>query len=265
MKQESITETIPTQSVFEETPGSFEFLKKRTESRFEAATTGDVIFKTDVEDLFSIYLDSFSDDARQFYHCHACKHFLNTYGSLVSIRETGETAPVMWSSINYEEFFQGTREALYNVVKKAKVVSPFYAKNNKWEANHDGSHIHFAITAPSKFVKTDPFQFMAAKKEDFNILSRSLAGLKEKTVSTAITVLESFQSERVNQKFLPVAKLFHTLILDLQKTKNRTLKDNLKWRYVGMSNPGNCHIRTGVIGTILDVISTYHIDRFESL
>lgn len=268
--EKTICETGKT---FIEEPGSFEEFTRSVKERFDAFSSENVVFKTDVGDLFEVYIDSLPEEARRYYNCNACKHFLRLYGGLVVIIND-RTHPLMFGNISGEnDFFCKTHNVLYDAVEKARVVSPFYAKSTFWEARHDGEWNHLGVIAPRKFthhsrVETAS-QKMASKVEDFRILSRSAADFSVDTVSIAISVLESFSVDRIDEKFLPVAKKFYQLVLGLSSTKNRVKKDNIKWLYVGTNNPGDCHIRSGVIGTLLEDIECGDFsldqikDRFE--
>ena len=77
------------------------------------ASFGNVpLFTTNAGNIFELYLDNLPG-SRQYYNCHACKNFLERYGSLVTIDEGGNKIPVMWSG-QFPEFFQKSVNAIRN-------------------------------------------------------------------------------------------------------------------------------------------------------
>ena len=66
---------------------------------FEATiANGERLFVTDADGLNDLYLDSLPSE-RQHHNCSACRRFIERYGNLATILETGETAPTALGSI----------------------------------------------------------------------------------------------------------------------------------------------------------------------
>lgn len=205
-----------------------------------------VLFTTDAEGLFDVFLDNLPDEHRQHYTCHACRKFIERYGGLVVIDEEGKTQSAVWPD-NVPEFFEQAVLAMRLIASKAKVASVFYSDKNVWGTPITGEWTHFAVKNPFVFqnrLKT-PHQAMAEKAEDYKILCRSLAEFKMGSVEQVIALLQSEALYR-SEKFLGVAEWFR----DLHKVKNK----NLIWRAVATAPTGWPHVRSTMIGTLLEDI-----------
>src|SRR4051812_3346661 len=56
------------------------------------------LFETDAspQALWAHYLESIPAQRRQHYNCYCCRRFIQKYGGLVTIEESGTATPALW-------------------------------------------------------------------------------------------------------------------------------------------------------------------------
>lgn len=57
------------------------------------------LFTTDAHTLWDAYLENLTPSRRQHYNCSCCRRFIEKFGGLVTIDESGQTYPVLWSML----------------------------------------------------------------------------------------------------------------------------------------------------------------------
>lgn len=230
--------------------------------RERVANTKRPLFTTDATDLFGFYLNGLSNHGgyRQHYNCHACRRFIDRYGGLVTINsETGITEPLLWGSWNETEvprFFADSVFALSGMVSRAKVTGVFLASEKVWGTPQTGDWSHLSADNPAPFSSSilNDSQAMAAKKQDYAILCRSLAEFKADDVATAVRVLKADALDR-SEKTLAIAEWFLTLHQAIAGVRG-SRRENLIWFVTATAPPGWCHVRTTMIGTLLEDIQS---------
>ncbi len=214
-------------------------------------------FQTDVYDLYSRFLDALPEDQRQFHNCHACRQFVNTYGSLVTIDEHGVTHSALWNSNDAPEMYQHPISVMIQWIEHASVTGVFYSPKTMWGTPVTGIWTHLAV-APA-YVFASPAktadQAMAEKHEDFLMLSRALGRYRLNDVATAVNLLKTDSLYR-SEKVLGVAEWLLDLQSRLGKTKHHGHRQSLIWRAVASAPVGYCHVQSSMIGTLLDDLST---------
>ncbi|HVJ89489.1 MAG TPA: hypothetical protein VM580_06765 [Labilithrix sp.] len=215
------------------------------------------LFVTDAAGLWEAYLDNAFEGTRQSLTCGRCRKFIQRFGGLVTISEAGETASAIWPTDAPPHYADAVR-AMTKLVHRANVTGVFRAKDKTWGTPKTGPWTHIALVAPQQLlsagVLTTPVQEMAAKREEFEMLQRSLAEFPVEAVRKAHAFLSSealYRSEKVEG----VAKWLLTLHEALAAAgKNKRARDNLVWLAVAKAPPGFCHVRSGMIGTLLEDI-----------
>lgn len=225
-----------------------------------------VVFTTDADELWRSYLDAMPPDERQHYTCHACRHFVERFGSLVTIdTETGRTTPVMWSSRPggmYSDVFA----VLDRIVSKSRVTGVFVSDAKEWGmlSNRDGKrpgvywhHLH--VSPPQHLVfrgsaLRNASQVAAEKREEYAMLQRGLAEFGPAVVEQALGLLRSESLYR-SEKVLGVADWMNRLHTARATARDSRAKENLTWLAVATAPAGFCHVRSSMIGTLLEDIA----------
>lgn len=215
------------------------------------------LFVVDVDhDLWDDYLLELEENHRQHYNCNCCKSFVRRYGNIVTINEDGTLSSAMWDIDKTPEFFKGAVNKLVETVESSRVKGVFISRYKKLGFGFTNGWGHLSLDQPSNKVvrsyKTD-HQLMAEKIEDFKMLSRAVETYSKETIDKAITILKSNTLYRGNTQ-LGVAEWFKSLKDDLSNQRNEEVKNNIIWMYVAKAPSGYAHIRSSMIGTLLDDI-----------
>ncbi|MEZ2656950.1 YfaP family protein [Aneurinibacillus aneurinilyticus] len=215
------------------------------------------LFTTDAEGLFEVFLESLPHEARQHYTCSCCRHFVNRFGGLVSISEDGEVTSVMWDDHNTPDFFVEAVKMMKQIVLKSRVTGVFISSDRVLGQPHSGGWDHMSVTLPTQKVYRSGVktarQVMAEKREDFRILIAGLMEYSLNAIDQAVTLLESESLYR-SDKVLGVAKFLQELHIKRQNTRNSRAQDNITWLAVATAPDGFCHVKSSMIGTLLDDI-----------
>jgi len=215
------------------------------------------LFTTNCDGLFEAYLANLPEEARQHYICSTCRHFINRYGGLVTISDNGEMESAIWNDSDVPEFFAQSIKAMKNIVLKSKVNGVFISENETLGQPATGQWTHISVTLPSDMVHhsrlTNAGQAMAEKLEDFRILTAGLLEYATEAVDQAVTLLKTESLYR-SEKCLGVAEWLKDLHMRCSNTKNSIDSNNQVWLAVATAPPGFCHIKSTMIGTLLDDI-----------
>lgn len=225
------------------------------------------LFMTDAEGLFEAYLDGLPEHARQHYNCNCCRNFINRFGGLVSINENGIVFSALWDELDMPSFFIDSVEAMKGIVLKSRVTGVFVSSERTLGTPTSNGWDHMSVNLPANKVHTSRLktagQEMAEKKEDYRILISGLREFPEDVVQTAVNLLESetiYRSDRV----LGVAKFLKELHAKRLDTSNSRTRDNITWLAVATAPSGFCHVKSSMIGTLLeDIVAGFGFDAIS--
>lgn len=235
----------------------YEEFESSLKNKFLEVAQEKELFVVDVDhDLWDDYLLELEENHRQHYNCNCCKSFVRRYGNIVTMNEDGTLSSAMWDVDKTPEFFKGAVSKLIETVESSRVKGVFISSNKKLGFGFTNGWGHLSLDLPSNKVvrsyKTD-HQLMAEKIEDFKMLSRAVETYSKETIDKAITILKSNTLYRGNTQ-LGVAEWFKSLKDDLSNQRNEEVKNNIIWMYVAKAPSGYAHIRSSMIGTLLDDI-----------
>lgn len=223
-----------------------------------ASLTGSAkhVFTTDAEGLMDAFLGSLPTERRQHYTCNACRHFVERFGGIVVIDAGGSQRPVMWDTETAPAMFSGGVEAIDKAVRRAKVTGVFLSDLKDWGQHTTGPWNHLAVRPPLALLcKHDPLktpgQRMAERREEYGMLQRGLHDFPIGHVRRAKALLETDSLYR-GEKVLGVATWLLELHERIASTRDSRARDNLVWLAVASAPPGWCHVRSTMIGTLLE-------------
>ena len=212
------------------------------------------LYTTDVSELGTTFLLNLPPEERQHHNCRCCLDFIHNYGGLVTVTDTGKLVSVMWPH-EVPELYERAASACRTAVESAHVNSVFKSESFDLGRAEHGGWTHMHVTAPPTARKSNPLltasQEAAERRADFWMLSRALSDYTAHHIETAVTLLEADALYR-GEKTLGVAKWFRDLKYAVAKYRSR--RDNLVWRAVATAPPGFAHVRSSMIGTLLDDI-----------
>ena len=248
--------------IIENTPNSrpqdnyYEFERTVFDEFKKLVTNDSKLFLTDAKDLWDIYLNNLPEEGRYHYNCNACKYFIERFGNLALVNEDGKLVSALWN-ITVPEFFKKSVKELNNAVKKAKIKRLFIAEQCTLGIPKTDEWTHLNVRVPSSYVNKSRLytanQVMAAKSEEFRMLSNALLEYKIETITQAINLLETEIVYR-GDKCLGIAKWFKELKEFIDDCSNSKVKQNFIWLAVANAPEGFCHVKSSMIGTLLDDI-----------
>lgn len=228
--------------------------------------TATVLFSVagDKSVLWNLYLKQFPIEHRQHYTCNECRKFFERYADLVTIDAKGNAKSIMFSDSPVGDFGY-IFDSLRAVIEGSTVEKLFVTDEKKWGNAVTGVWEHFAVVPPKKFVhvdvldsKGDPletaYQIEAGKIAEFKTMVRALVEYSEKTLETALTIINSDALYR-GDAVLARAEWLQDVILTQKKTKNARNRHNLLWLAVATAPVGFAKPRGNSLGSLLDNIA----------
>ncbi len=217
-----------------------------------AALKGPLFFTNHQENLFKLYLDNIPQD-RQHYNCSCCRRFIDSFGGLVKVGESGQLMSAIWTD-EYPTFFDASVLAMKQVVEKATITAPFINDVQIWGQPRTGEWTHLYGTPVELGVHSNKLvsahQLAAEISQNYGIVKHALAEYTVEMIEQAIKVLEAKLIDG-SEKFIENANWFHGVALMWRVTRNHRDRNHLLWRVVAMAPLAWCHIRSGMLSTLL--------------
>ncbi|MGL4774014.1 MAG: hypothetical protein ACRC2K_10645 [Clostridium sp.] len=215
------------------------------------------LFTTNTEELFNAYLNNLPEEIRQEYNCKTCKHFIETYGSLVTITENGEIESAVWDEEKAPELFKESVKEMRKIVLNSSITGVFISEKSTLGQPVKGGFDHLSLTIPKEMIHQSKIisssQAMAEKQEEHRILENSLSIYPQEAVEQAVTLLKTESLYR-SEKCLGVGEWLMNLHIKRSNSKNHKIINNVTWLAVATAPVGYCHVKTSMIGTLLDDI-----------
>lgn len=202
-----------------------------------------------------LFLDGLPAEYRQHYACRSCSKFLETYGNLVTITPDGTTKSVFWDETVVPPFFVKAVKAMRLRVEKARVSGVFHSAEKSWGivSNKGPTRTwnHMSATPSARRLRDTTqtaFQAMAALTEDHGMLSRALNDCSMDVAGKTVSLIKSGALYRAD-KIEAAAQWFFSMHIVREAAKN---KENATWLCVASAPTGFCHVRSNVIGSLLE-------------
>jgi len=236
---------------------SFDGFVQNMHRRFNSlmAQNGPNLFETHL-DIWQIYLDNLPTSVRQYHNCNCCRNFIRRYGHLVMIDDKGKQVSAFWNPLDAPKHYKIVAQALKDAVEHAQITYQFYTDEKQWGNHITGVWHHFAfrpnmILVSNNKLKT-PNQLAAEKLEDYRILVDSLRDFDKQTADIALSIIKTDSLYRSEKVKFPI-EWFVNLHNDLYR-KNATARHRIIWKAVAEAPAGLTHIRSSMIGTLLEDI-----------
>ena len=237
-------------------------IAERLSDHFLAISTEHPIFRTNAggEELWQIYIDALPDEDRQHFRCNACKSFIRRYGALVYIDDDLKLKSAVWNP----SLVPGYSDRMVDVMKTAvehngvTIMQPFYTDEHiVGQQNTNGWH-HFYIEVLGDKVRRESkvmsiHQRETEKRQNFAAVSMAISDYNVKNIEKAQNMLKWDSLNRA-EKVRGVANVF----LELAKKISRLprYRKLLIWLYVANNPDGFCHIRSSVLGSLIEDIAS---------
>jgi hypothetical protein len=253
-----------TSAVAVESDNDYRSFEQFTSQRIAAAIGP--LFETDASGLFEAYLAGIPAEYRQHYTCHACRRFIERYGGLVRLTEDGKPDPVLFNAgATIPPFFVPSVTVMEAKVRRAKVTGVYLDSAPVWGTPQTGDWSHLSGSPATPYRASalkNASQAMAEKREEYGMLCRGIADFPLEAVVQAVRVLEADVVDR-SEKTLGVGQWFLKLHRDIEGIKGPA-RNNRIWLAVATAPTGWAHVRTTMIGTLLeDVILGMPFERIK--
>lgn len=218
------------------------------------------LFTTNVDKdaMWEAYLMGLPEEARQHYTCNTCRHFIQRFGGLVMIDAQGDQHSMLWAPGIVPPFFQKSVAAMHKLVMNAQVNGVFVPESTKLGQYKTGEWTHLFVEVSKSMVHKSrtltAYQVAAQKRQDFEMLINALQSYSADTVDQALALINSETMYR-SDKVQGVAKWFRNVIATRDNASNSTRKRNVVWSAVATAPNGHTHIRSSMIGTLLEDIA----------
>jgi hypothetical protein len=201
------------------------------------------LFTTDADNLWEIYLNSFSSPEEwQYHNCNTCKYFIRNYGGLVTILPDGTTKQAI------------AIPQLTEVVEKAVVTGVFYSSADEYGKRLNGGWEHLSVRPPTSRIWKSRTQMAhqasAEKLEDFKQVRNALNKWSIRSVDEAVELLKTDALYR-SEKLLGQAEWLQRILAE-RRGKSYQVRANILWLAVATAPAGFCHPSTSMIATVLD-------------
>lgn len=197
-----------------------------------AISSSKKLFTTDVTGLWELYLGNLPVEAKQHYTCHACRHFIERFGGLVTIDENGSMESAIWDVASTPKFFVPAVSAMKEAVLNSRVNGVFVPDARVLGTPKTGDWTHIHIRLPQDMVNRSVIrtahQVAAAKREDFNVLSRVSSQHTTENVDQAIELLK-FGTVYRGDRYIPAAKWFRNVLETRAALPTSRARENYLW------------------------------------
>lgn len=239
---------------------------QRINERF-AALTGP-IFETDATGLYAAYLASFRIDNgdRQYHTCSCCKHFIERFGGLSTVDDSGQLIPALWHTEDAPEHYAAGVQAMARIVRRAQITMPFMSSEAIYgtpisgeRKDGTGEWTHYAVKPPASRIYRqtgikNAFQAASEKREEVGSVLQALSEYSRETCELALDLLKK-DTLGNSEAVLGQAQFLVDLHIARASVKGATAIRNLIARAVASSPSGFCHPRSSMIATLLDDIT----------
>lgn len=230
-------------------------------TRFAEQDPGEFdLFTVDTDGLFEVFLGELPPDLVAENTCGTCRAFVRRYGGLVTIGPDGTAESVLWHGDGTPPMYAKAVAALAEVVENRPVTSVFRSAERAWGAGEAGGWTHLSVTPPAELIFSasglyTARQYAAAKREDRVTLERALAEFPHEVVKKAVALLRTEQLYR-SDAVLGAGSWLLALHERLASVRGkgvvaRRQRENLLWLATASAPAGYCHVKSGMIGTLL--------------
>lgn len=223
-----------------------------------------MLFTTNATGLWDAFIAGLPAERRQHYTCNACRRFVERFGGLVELAEDGSVDQPFWSADYVPAFFNASVAAMEQIVKRSKVIGVFVTDEKVWGMPSNKSGVapfewhHMAIVPPEWLVFKSSALKIADQRaaellQDYQSLCRGLAEFNIDVVRQAHALLASGNLSRA-EKCVAIAKW----LLDLHERRAEArgqYADNATWFAAGTAPTGFCHVKSSMIGSLLEDIA----------
>ncbi len=231
----------------------------------EAQRLADPLLTVDTTGLFELFRDSLPTARRQHYTCNACRRWFRDHAGIVVVDELGALRSAVWPRVPREaagESRSPLAAAAVNlryVIEGRPVVGVHRCSDPIWGEPSAGGWSHFHLRPPPARVHRHPVesaaQWAARVREDRETLERGLREFDEATCRRAARMLEDGALYR-SEKASAAARWLCDLHERRRRVEGAERVNAVTWAAAASAPAGWCHVRSGMIGTLLEDLAS---------
>lgn len=233
-------------------------------ARFSAACKSlrkqPALFATATPELFEVFLGALPPVLRRENTCSTCRSFMQRYGGLAIVDASGNTVSALWDPAAVPEPYAVAVRALAAAVTGAPIERVVLSAETVLGTPAKGPWSHLAVTLPRVLLFTGAgvktaSQAAAERLEDHRTLVRALEEFPADLVRKAAALLGTEALYR-SEKCLGVAEWLLAVHEQRKKARSERRRDNVTWLAAATAPPGFCHVRSTMIGTLLEDLAS---------
>lgn len=228
---------------------------------FDARTVeSPTLFTVDTGGLFDEFLGALTPELAAANDCGTCRTFMRRYGGLVLVGADGTTKSALWSAPGIPPSYAHAVAVLADAVESRPIASVFRSSATKWGWAQWGPWPHLALDPAAHLVHqptalASTSQYVATKNADRETLERAIAEFPAAIAQRAVALLRTETLYR-SDAILGAGQWFLALHQQLAGMRGRGAaaqrrRDNLVWLAAATAPAGFCHVKSGMIGTLL--------------
>lgn len=90
------------------------------------------LFRVQRKNLYGAFLGALPPELHQHYNCSTCARFVNRYGGLVTIDDSGDQRPVLWDPSSVPPVFKSAVMVMHDIVLHDQVSRVFLSTDDTW-------------------------------------------------------------------------------------------------------------------------------------
>lgn len=229
----------------------FHGLLGRLQANFEAQVGHQPLFTTDATDLWTIFLSAVPEKVRQHFTCGACRRFIEHFGHLVALDDSGRPHSPFWLESVASSSHSALLRPLRETVESAHVNGVFLSSQSIWGTPETGAWRHLSVRVPEARVFPRGLltagQRMAELQEHHRCLNVALGEFQAEHLAQAQTVLQADALTR-SEKFIGLVEW----LIARQGERKLPWGRHLIWKAVASAPAGFCTPRSSMVGSLLE-------------
>ena len=223
----------------------------------KAARAGDtpLVWQTKTPEIWDKYLDCFPAEHRRYHDCRACRKFIETYGSLVTIGEHGDVQAAFWNVEPGDTSYYGkVALQMRKLLARATPTRPLFQDYPVWGVVWTDQHHHW-FGRPAEAWKRRDLEgsagdaFAAEIEQGVKVVNSALDDYAWHTILLAQELIQLGRIARA-EKISPVIDALVAINKVPIRPPHTATRDNLIRYWLGRV-PQLAHVQSSVAATLL--------------
>lgn len=216
------------------------------------------IFSVSTRTLYDVYINKIPIEFRQYFSCNTCKDFIDRYGGLVVVSETGQTKSVVWPVL-VGGIFGRVSEILNTIVENRLINRAFFPTSRilgvKERPVGVWDHLYLDLGDKAKIYHPISAKNLARIATDnYNLLHRHKDKIRH--ADLVLTTLVSMGlTHGIYAGTIANLRWLRSVSTALERKSMLQNADNVLWGFAASAPAGYCNLGSTVVGELLDKAS----------